>query len=433
MSGILEELVTVLGFEFDDKDAKKFDAAMVEIQKTMKTVAVAGAAAVAGLGAYVGIVSSATDANFKFAKSNDLAFGDLQRITHAGEIYGATADSIRSSIASVAKLASSAALGQGGAADFGFLGISPTDSNGRVKGAIDIMLELSDVISGLETAGEQNLFASRLGVTPDAVLLLKAGSKEILKTGRELDAFSFGVISDERAKGAEDYIDALVRTKAIVGSLGNEIALRLGPRMSSVVEQFVDWSRANKDLISSNLDGWFEELGKAMQPAAIFAGILAAAMLAALVWANLAAAAVVVTIGLIATAIDDFKKFKDGAEGTLSGRVEKSAAGDIWKGAKFALTGVAPEGEEDRFSRPDGFLDALRRFGKGASANLRSIAPARLDSKTYDRTAGAPAVTINQTNNIQSTEPEAVAREVKKATEESALKAQSNLRNVVSG
>ncbi|MEE9382843.1 MAG: hypothetical protein V3V08_05455 [Nannocystaceae bacterium] len=315
---ILEELVTVLGYEIDDDDLKKFNKQVDAAKASMKTFALVATASAAAVGVFIDSVANATTTTARFADRVGASFDEVQRLVHATELWGGSVADVESTLQSLNRLASTAARGAGGGEIFGFLGISPTQ-DGRIKDSIQLLKEVADATSKIESPARRADLLSQVGVSERMILLLAQGSKGIEKLGAELDEFGF-VLTEEQADNAEAYFTAVVKAKAAVKGLGNEIGLRLAPRLTEAVNGFLEWVKANKALVDSDLDTWIQNLEKLAGPAKIIGGVLAAMFIAANA-ANLAIAALVVTFGLL---VDDILAFRKGDPSLVGKGLEKA-------------------------------------------------------------------------------------------------------------
>lgn len=311
---ILEELVTVLGYEIDDDDLKKFNKQVESAKQGMKAFSLVATASAAAISIFLNSVASATTETARFAERIGVSFESVQRLTHATELWGGSIADVRSSLTSLTRLASTAARGAGGGEIFGFLGISPT-ANGRIKDSVTLLKEIADATSKIESEARRVDLLSQLGISERMVLLLRQGSEGIEKLEAELDQFGF-VLTEEQAENAERFVMATVRAKAAVKGLGNEIGLRLTPRLTEGVEEFLAWVEANKALVDSDLDVWIANLEKLIGPAKIVGGVLAAMFVGANL-ANIAIGTLLATFGVL---VDDINKFRKAEGETLTGK-----------------------------------------------------------------------------------------------------------------
>ena len=171
------ELVGVLGFEFDDKDLKKFDAGMKTAVKTVTIATTAMAALAAGTFAFVSKIAQTNDEIGKMSERLGVSTEELQSWGFAAELGGSSSEAMASSLQNVSTNLSQAARGIGAGVEvFGILGISATDATGKVKNANVAMEEIADRVSNLGTQAEKLEFLQKLGISADLLLTLDQGS-----------------------------------------------------------------------------------------------------------------------------------------------------------------------------------------------------------------------------------------------------------------
>jgi len=273
MATVLEELVTVLGFEFEGDGLDDFNKATEEAARNLKSIVKLGSVAAASVGVFVTAVNIATDSTFKFSKTIGASFDAVQRLAFAGDIWGASMNDVQATLTSLTTVASRAA--REGSAIFGFLGISPT-ANGRIKESVELLSEIADRIKDLPEARQLDL-TGQLGISPNMLLLMRKGSAEIRRLGTELDEIGF-ILNKEQAETAEAFVDATVRAKLAVRGLANQIGIRLAPVFIDAVETMLEWVRASKEMIDSNLDLWAVRVTGAMKPLLQVLGLVSAAL-----------------------------------------------------------------------------------------------------------------------------------------------------------
>ena len=309
---VLEELVTVLGFEIDDDDLGDLEKSVEKVRVGMKRMIKVASGAATALGAFVTFNANAADETTKFARSIDETVDAVQRLEHAGQIMGTTANDVRSSLRNLSRIASSAARGEAGADIFGMLGLSPT-TNGRVKSSVALFEEVADRINRLQTGAERAEFAQKLGISDSTVLLLQAGRDRIRELGAELESVG-AILTPEQQDTAEKFMDSLVRGRAAVRGMANEIALQLAPVLGETVDDFFEWAQANRDVIKANITEWVDNLVQAMPALISTLGVLAAVLAVingmAILWG--------VAIGVALLGVFEFIETLRGVEDTLT-------------------------------------------------------------------------------------------------------------------
>ena len=257
------ELVGVLGFEFDDKDLKKFDAGMKTAVKTVTIATTAMAALAAGTFAFVSKIAQTNDEIGKMSERLGVSTEELQSWGFAAELGGSSSEAMASSLQNVSTNLSQAARGIGAGVEvFGILGISATDATGKVKNANVAMEEIADRVSNLGTQAEKLEFLQKLGISADLLLTLDQGSAALRR--QRLEAKELGFVLDKNAtKTAGDFNNALLKVMKIIQGVASAIATKLMPPITRMMDTFKQLFINNKELLKQNITAFVENLGKA--------------------------------------------------------------------------------------------------------------------------------------------------------------------------
>ena len=130
---IIERLITLLGYELDPKsenEKEKYEKGLEDMSKATERLTNIATKAVLGLGAFaatVGVVANTTananDEILKFSDSTDITTDDIQRLTHATEIFGGSQETLFSSLKSVTEKLGEFRRGAGDLQVLGQLGV----------------------------------------------------------------------------------------------------------------------------------------------------------------------------------------------------------------------------------------------------------------------------------------------------------------------
>jgi len=250
MATVIEELVSRLGFDIDDKNLKNFTASSDKLKKTLTRISVVATAAAAGITAWVSKIAIATDANIKFADSVGISFQALQELQFATEREGGSLQSLQSSLLALSQRAGEAFRGMGeGVEVFGLLGVEVTDFNGELKTADVLMGDIADQFQGFGKT-QQIEFANKLGISPDLLLLLQKGSKNLDEL--RIKARSFGLVNEQTARNSEEFQDTLTDLNFTIRAIFTNIAGDLLPVVTDLGDQLRAWFTANKAIIKQN-------------------------------------------------------------------------------------------------------------------------------------------------------------------------------------
>lgn len=197
-----------------------------------------GLAAIAGValgGGFVKQALAATDAIGKFADRLGVGVETLQELEFAASQSGIATNQFRTGLQRMTRRAAEAAQGTGEAKDaFRQLGIQLTDNQGNLRSTEDLLGDIADAFSGVESQAERVRLAFKLfdteGVTFVNLLRLgKSGLEDLRKAARDA-----GIVLDEslvrKAEAANDAIDVLSRA---MSSTFTEAAIKISDVLKS--------------------------------------------------------------------------------------------------------------------------------------------------------------------------------------------------------
>lgn len=336
---MIDELLVGLGFKYDKKDLKSFKDDISKTTDLLKTFGKVALAASAAIGSIITASTKATDTQGKLANEIGESVEVISALQHALEISGGSADGMSNSLRTLSIRAAEAARGVGGGVEaFGVLGISVLNANGTIKKSSDLMLEVSRRFSNLEKSKQIDL-ADKLGIG-DSIRLLQAGPDAIRALTEE--AIALGVATDEDAKIAAEFQDSLLKVWRVMKDMGRLITRELAPGIIRMKDQFTDWWKINRDIISQNLPIWIDRITTAMKLLiiatgawlgmrlvthiasliAMFKGLSIAALAA-----NAAALLLPILIGVALTSlgllIEDAKTFFEGGESFIGDMLKR--------------------------------------------------------------------------------------------------------------
>lgn len=258
---IVRELLTKLGFQYDPSAAIKADKQADKVKVGMA----AASGAVLALGAALGaaataFVAMAVKTSTAAEKFNDMSARTgvstdaLQELSHAANLSGTNIDEVAFGLTNLGKSAIEAQK-KGGetAAAFARLGVALKDENGKLRTSDELMMDVADGLSQMPDGAEKTALAFDLmGRAGKALipLLNKGGSlqegKETIASLRE-EAYAFGVVMDESALASGSrFANAITRAKSALEGIRNTLAGPLLDDLSSLVEGFLEWWKANR-------------------------------------------------------------------------------------------------------------------------------------------------------------------------------------------
>jgi hypothetical protein len=259
---IIDELITLLGFEADDSEGKAFAGTL----GTIKTAATAvGAAVLAAEGAvlsWTNTVAASTDELGKFGASFGVDIERLQQFEFATERAGGSADELRGDLANLTKQLASPIPGEFNQGLF-LLGVNVRDTAGDLRSAEDVLLDLSDRFDGLSAAQKQ-ILAQQVGLSESTLRFISQGRAEIERLSI-LASDLGGVLPEEATVVAAEYADRLTDVNLILNGIGKTVAISLLPGLTRTLETFEKWTLNNREIITQNVQAVVEGIGRGFE------------------------------------------------------------------------------------------------------------------------------------------------------------------------
>lgn len=267
---LLDELLVGLGFEYDSEELENFKDDLESTVGIVKDLIATVAGAVVAVSALTIASTKASDEQGKFAKEIGDTVENVSALDFAIRRVGGSSEGLQSSLKTLSIRAAEAARGVGsGVEAFGLLGLSATDSNGRVKRSSDLILEVSSAIQGLDRTRQIEL-ADKLGLS-DSLRLIQAGPSAIRELTQE--AIALGVTTEEDARISAELQDSLTDLWSIMRQLARIISREVAPILTNVINLFTDWWKVNRQLIEQNFGKWVDALTKAMKILLLITGL----------------------------------------------------------------------------------------------------------------------------------------------------------------
>jgi len=386
MATILDELISILGFEVEGKenlDAFKrgLDDASKKSESFGASIAGAAKGAVAGLAAIGVAVKGATAGMFAMAnaaagpldeivKASDragVAVEAMQELGFVAEQSGSSVGEMTNAVEMMSRRLAEAARGQGRAKtaleDYG---LSATDAEGNIKNAADFMGELADVFQDISEAERLDL-GRQLGLSRGLITMLAQGNDEIERL-RQVARDAGLIFTDEDARNAEAYNDAMNLLTRTVRSMRDRIAIDLLPTLMSMIGGMQDWFTANREVIQQNVGAFLERIARHARTITERGGEMADAM-GRWIWVFGAVALAAWPLGRViagvAIAFDDFMTWwDDGGESFLGRFSEMLQSWGASSGVADTLTAVAGALALFAVVKPGAFLRMVGGLGR---------------------------------------------------------------------
>jgi TP901 family phage tail tape measure protein len=219
-------------------------------KKTSEMAKKAGMAFVAAgtviTGALAGAVLGAAkygDSLDKLSLRTGVAVEDLSKLGYAVGISGSDMNALETSLRFLARRMDETNNGIGIAKEqFEKLNISVVDTGGNMRPLVDVMLDVSEGITGLKSESEKtalamDVFGARSG--PQLLPLLKEGKGGIEELMRAAEALGL-VVSTEAATASAEFTDRLLEVKETAKKAAFELGQALLPAVTDLMEHVRD-------------------------------------------------------------------------------------------------------------------------------------------------------------------------------------------------
>jgi hypothetical protein len=263
---IVRELLTRLGFDADESKVRGFDGAVQAL--TISLTAVVGAATAASAAAFRLAQGAAAygDEVAKTARQLGISGNALQEYRFAFDRLGVSEGEATSALERFSRAIGRAAEGSGTEADaFDRLGLSIRDTEGNLRPMEDLLPELADALSGIESEAERAAAAQDLlGRSGGRLAMaLAEGGDEIMRLREEFRLLGGG-LTEEQQGAAEEFTDAMTNLRTVLNGLRLQIGAELMPVFQPMIEAFTQFGVQNRELIMSTAARFFEQLAEVM-------------------------------------------------------------------------------------------------------------------------------------------------------------------------
>jgi hypothetical protein len=203
--------------------------------KTLRNALVAAGAGAATL-KFGRLIQGSIDAADELGKTSDrlgISTRDLSALGFAAEQSGSSLGAFEKGAKNLSQSLASAAQGSGKAAKlFDDLGISVTETDGSLRGTIDVVRDLADRFSTLENGAEKTALAQELFGKSGAELipLLNEGSEGLAAFAEQAENLGL-IIEDKTARQAAAFNDNLNMLKKTQVGVVNQIGAQVLPTL----------------------------------------------------------------------------------------------------------------------------------------------------------------------------------------------------------
>ncbi|MCE8004220.1 phage tail tape measure protein [Billgrantia ethanolica] len=234
-------------------------AAVGQLRNLTQRMAMIGgvaAGAVWGLRRLVGGFTEPADAAIKLSRRLSMTHEQMQLLMGAAGRMSDMGDSqMASNLESFSNRLAEAAAGMGEPAKaMQWAGIALRDSEGNMRGSMDVLLDIADKMATIDSEEMQTRFARAMfGRGGTGMINVLAEGREGLQ--REMDAWrrTGQLISEEDAQAAELYNDNLGELDGTIMGLRNTVVAHLVPALSQWLERVNELIQSNREVISERI------------------------------------------------------------------------------------------------------------------------------------------------------------------------------------
>lgn len=280
---MVNELITKFGFIGDLAPQETFNANLKASIGLLAGLGAAIAGSAAGVAGWVTSVSQSIDPLVQFSRETGVAIETVQTLGYAASVNGSSVDALQASLGEMTKrVGEFVSTGEGEAKDVAErLGLQFKDMNGQVKNSDVIFRELADKLHGMSQA-EKFSVLDKMGIDRSMVQLLSMTGEEISSLQNKAEAL--GVVTQDQADQFAAYNDSLTTLGKGFEGLKLQVAIGFVPVLKDLVDGFIDFLIANKDLIKNGLSHLGEIIFSVMGMIRRLAPIIAVITAGFVVW-----------------------------------------------------------------------------------------------------------------------------------------------------
>lgn len=202
------------------------------------------------------------------SKRTGVSAESLQVLQYQAEMSDVSMEGLQAGVARLNKGIGEAAAGKNKdlAALFGKLNVRLRDSKGQLRDAVDLLPELSDAFA----RNTNEVTRARMGNAlfgkgyQELLPLLVEGSQALTDLQVEYKKLGLTLTNDQVAAAAA-LDDSFVKLRYATGGLFAFIGAKLAPVIAPLIDRFINWAAANRDLIATRIGEFVEQLAQAVQ------------------------------------------------------------------------------------------------------------------------------------------------------------------------
>ena len=297
MANTISNLLVGIGFDLDNKSADGVSSGIDSVKsKALKLGAVVAGAF--GIKALTSDFSNAKDDLGKFSEVMGVSANNVHAFGAALRLEGGTLGGFMAQLEGIEKFRAGFKVG-----DIGFLpaaekaGIS-TKTILEAKNAAEAYLSLADQFQKLSKQQRINA-AQAMGLDAASIRLLSRGRKaveQVIEQEKKRRSITIDML-----KISAEYNDETQRLGDSIGSIGDQISKNVLPHINDVLKGMNSWIAANRTLIGSGIDTFFEGISDSVGLIAASLGLVTAGITATAGGAAVAKAGGALGLGKVAT------------------------------------------------------------------------------------------------------------------------------------
>lgn len=197
----------------------------------------------------------AADRIGKLSQSTGIATREISELGYAAGLSNIDVEELAKTLQTLANNAvDSTKAGTAQSKAFQMIGVSAKDAQGNIKDTDELLLEIADKFAGIEDGAQKAALAQDIfGKSGQKMIPFLNQGRAGIQALRE-EARRLGIsLSDEAAKAAGDFNDAMSRVKAVSAGFVNQVVQQLLPSLTSLAEQFSDGA-AKSELFARTAD-----------------------------------------------------------------------------------------------------------------------------------------------------------------------------------
>jgi hypothetical protein len=258
---VIREFLVSIGYKVDGSTEQKFKQSVETATKLVAAMAAAAAAMAVAVEAAIVKTARQFDQLYWSTQRVGASAANVKAFGYALSQVGGSADAAQ---ASVEKFASSLRTNPGYGSWLKDLGVATTQG-GKARDTIDEMISLVDTLSKRYSGTKYGIGASiaaQFGIDEQTYFQIINNRSDFEKRYRESKSTNnaFGFDPDKAAKTSKDLIQQLDQLANTLSTLKDKMLVEFGPGLKTVLQDFEEWVKANKDQILA----FFEDLTKAV-------------------------------------------------------------------------------------------------------------------------------------------------------------------------